>query len=167
MNSDYKFCPKCAGKLQIKVMSGVERLMCQNCAFVFYLNPIPAVVGILIQDSKLCLVKRKEEPKIGFWCIPGGFLELNEPIEAGLIREIKEETNLDVEIQDIEAVHSALEGPNPNVLIVFYRCRIIGGVLKPGDDAEDARFFSFDEIPEPLAFYHHNLIVEKIKKEFQ
>lgn len=161
----YRFCPKCSGtlKLQIVMPGNSERLVCQKCAFVFYINPVPAVGIIIRQDQKICLVERKYAPRKDFWCLPAGFIEMYETVEAAAIRETKEETNLDIEIECLETVYSDFDSPKHHVIVAFYHGKIVGGQLKAGDDASDARFFALDEVPLPLAWHSHCVIIEKLK----
>jgi len=163
--SSYRFCPKCGGQLQLKMIAleRQERLLCQQCGFIFYINPVPAVGVILLDDSKICLVKRKYAPRQGYWGLPAGFVEMDETVEEAAIREVKEETNLDVKIERLINVFSAFDSPKRHVIVIFYAGKIIGGALKAGDDALEVRFFPLNKIPEPLAFQSHTAVIESIK----
>lgn len=152
MREDYRFCPRCAGKLEVRRLDGRDRLVCSECDFVFYQNPAPAVGVVVIEDGKVLLVQRKFEPRKGGWTLPAGFMEYDEHVEACAVRELKEETNLDVELTGIFGAYSAMDDPRARVVLVLYTGRRTGGELRPGDDAVDARFFPIDELPEPIAF---------------
>ena len=73
-------------------MKGRPRLFCESCRTTIYENPVPATCLVTIDArERLLLVKRSVDPKKGWWCLPGGFMELREtPEEAGL-RELAEE----------------------------------------------------------------------------
>ncbi|ADG13263.1 NUDIX hydrolase [Methanocaldococcus infernus ME] len=126
-----------------------------------YLIPSLAVDGIIFEDNKILLIKRRNEPFKGYYALPGGFVECGESCEEAIIREIKEETNLDVEIEKLLNVYSnPNRDPRGHVVSVVYILRVVGGSLKAGDDAKEVKFFEINKIPK-LAFDH-----EKIIKDF-
>ena len=161
----YKYCPKCGNDLLIKNVEKDLRLLCDSCGFIFYQNPVPAVAAILIKNKKVLLVKRKYEPRAFDWCLPAGFLEFGESPEAGLIREIKEETNLDIQVENVFNVYNAMDDPRSHVVLVVYWGKIIHGNLKPGDDAIEADFFPLDSLPANIAFSCHLQTLEAVKKQ--
>ena len=160
---DYKFCPKCGGMLLPKNIEGFERLQCGGCTFIFYQNPIPAVGAILMRENQILLVKRKYEPKVGAWCLPAGFLEFSESMEEGLIREVKEETNLEIRVGDLFQVCDARDDPRSHIVLVVYKGEIVHGDLKPGDDALDAHFFHLNALPNNIAFSCHAQVIESVR----
>lgn len=114
-------------------------------------RPIVGVGAVLVCDKKILLVKRKSEPGRGKWSIPGGLIEIGEKAEQTVIREVKEETNLEVEQPDlIDVVNNATMDEDGRVkyhfVIVDYFVRLKGGTLKAADDAEELRWVSFDEV---------------------
>jgi ADP-ribose pyrophosphatase YjhB (NUDIX family) len=94
------------------------------------------------------LVKRSVAPEKGRWALAAGFVELGEPPEAAAIREMKEETGLDIVIERMLGLSF---NAADKVIVILYQGRAVGGVLAAGDDADEARWFSRDELPE-LAF---------------
>ena len=159
---NYKFCPKCGSNLAHKFIKQeqTERLVCENCNFIFYINPVPAVAVILMNDSQVVLVKRKYEPRKGMWSLPAGFMEYNETTEQTAIREAKEETNLNIKINELFGVFPGFDDPRVHVILIVYWGEIISGQIKPGDDAEDVNFFPLDELPDEIAFTAHRKILE-------
>jgi ADP-ribose pyrophosphatase YjhB (NUDIX family) len=87
-------------------------------------------------DRRLLLVKRGVEPLKGFWALPSGYVETDESVEAAAVREVLEETGLEVAIDGLEGVFSAA---GLGVVLVVYQARIVGGHLAPGSDADDVR----------------------------
>ncbi len=156
---DYKFCPQCGGPLIEKHLEGRMRKICSECEFIFYQNPAPAAGVALQKDGKLLLVKRKFEPKQGDWSLPAGFVEYDESPAHAAIRETKEETGFDVKISGLLNVYGACDDPRSHVVLIIYNAEIQNGELKPGDDALDAKFFPFDEIPENIAFSSHRTAI--------
>lgn len=125
--------------MQLRFTEGRDRLVCERCGFIFYQNPVPAVAVILLQQSRVLLVKRKFAPRAGDWSLPAGFIEWGEGPAETAVRELKEETGLEIIVRDIYGVYRAQERVEHEVLLVVYRGEIIGGNLQPGDDALEAQ----------------------------
>ena len=151
----YKFCPWCASALVCKPFDGHERLVCPNCDFIWYRNPIPAAGAILHRNNSILLVKRKYPPRVGDWCFPAGFMEYSEsPVEC-CIRELKEETGFDIEISGLFWNYSGHDDPRSNAVLMMYLADIYAGELAAGDDATEAKFFPLDRTPPNIAFQAH------------
>lgn len=103
-NEVYKFCPKCGSATkQVKP----NLFDCTKCGHHIYINPVPAnAVIIKNENDEVLLVERAIEPAKGLWDLPGGFLELGETVEESVIREIKEELGLTLELTDIKYLDS-------------------------------------------------------------
>jgi len=150
-----QFCPYCGDKLDMRVLDGVERLFCQTCRDAVYENPIPATCLVVPNsDGHVLLVKRKVPPKKGKWCLPGGFMELEESPEQGALRELKEETNLTGRIDRMLGVIATASSLYHTVLLIGYLVSEWSGMPKALDDAEAIRFFPRDNLP-PIAFTSH------------
>jgi ADP-ribose pyrophosphatase YjhB (NUDIX family) len=110
------------------------------------------VQGWIERDGKYLLLKRNMEPKRGEWDLPGGFVEMGEsPIEATL-REVHEETGLDVEITGMIGAFSSEYTPGKWTVDIAYRCRIAGGEFDlDREESSDSGWFAPDDMPE-LAF---------------
>lgn len=164
---NYKFCPKCGKYLVNKFIKQeqTERLVCENCNFIFYINPIPAVAVILMNNQQIVLVKRKYEPRKGMWSLPAGFMEFGETTEQTAVREAKEETNLDIKVTDLFGVFPGFDDPRVNVVVIVYHCEIVNGQMKPGDDASEVRFFPLNGLPADVAFTAHRRILELLVDE--
>lgn len=153
----YVWCPRCKGELTVGRAEGEHevRPYCPDCGFIFYQNPAPAAGAVIVEDDKLLLVRRSVQPGLGDWCIPAGFVEWTEHPQMAAIRELKEETNLDISITSIFDIFMGMDDPRTHAVLVLYHADIVGGTLRPGDDADDARFCSFDAIPDNIAFQAH------------
>ena len=162
----YSYCPCCGSPLVDKHTEGRIRQVCSACDFIFYRNPVPAAGVVLIEDSEVLLVKRKYEPNEGGWTLPAGFVEMEEDVETCAVREMKEETNLDVELTGFFRICSAFDDPRVSVVLVLFLARRTGPRedLACGDDASDARFFHIDEIPSNIAFQAHRDALEQVKQ---
>lgn len=155
------FCHFCGARLTRKFSEGATRLFCNRCQVPIYENPIPATcLVVLDSQARLLLVKRSVEPKRGYWCLPGGFIELGETPEAGALRELKEETGLDGKIERLLGVRSSPGTLYHTILMVGYLVKETLGEPSPGDDAEAAAYFASDKLPE-IAFESHTYFIEK------
>lgn len=98
-------------------------------------------VGGIVHDEagRLLLIRRANDPGRGLWSVPGGRVEAGETDHAAVVRELAEETGLDVEPGAL--VGTVLRDP---FVIHDYRCRVLGGRLQAGDDASDARWIDTD-----------------------
>jgi 8-oxo-dGTP diphosphatase len=108
-------------------------------------QPIVGVGAVIVQDGNVVLVKRRFEPLAGQWSLPGGRLELGETLEAGLSREMLEETGLVVQVGPVVDVFDRiLLDPERRVryhyVLIDYLCRPLGGSLTHGSDVAAAEF---------------------------
>lgn len=145
-------------------IDGRDRQVCTACERILYENPVPATAAVVFEnDGAVLLVKRNVEPKKGQWCLPGGFIEVDETPEAGCLRELKEETNLSGRIDRLLGVYVSDSVIYKAVLIVGYLVRDAEGRVEAGDDSDEARFFTLAEMP-PLAFASHRKVLEQALK---
>lgn len=158
----FLFCPFCATRLETVIEDLRSRPRCPACGFIHYLNPAPAAGVLLVERGAILLVKRKFEPRKDFWSIPAGFLEADEDIRECAVREMKEETNLDVSLTELFNVYSAFDDPRTTALLVLYLGERTGGTLRCGDDASDARFFDLEGLPDQMAFRAHTRALEDL-----
>jgi 8-oxo-dGTP diphosphatase len=151
----HKYCPWCASALAWKEHDGRNRLCCPKCDFIWYRNPIPATGAIIYRNNQILLVKRKYPPRVGDWCFPAGFMEYDEsPVEC-CVRELKEETGLDVTVRQLFWNYAGHDDPRSKAVLVLYLADIIDGEPVAGDDALEVRFFDLDDIPSNIAFKAH------------
>ncbi len=104
------------------------------------------VTGILIEDEKLLLVKQKVSDKRN-WSLPGGKLEQGETIEQGIIREMKEETGLDVEIIRLLYLCDVSASNNTLLHISFLLKRVAGNIELPTNEFESNPIYDVEFIP--------------------
>ncbi len=151
-NLEYEFCPKCGGALSCRLLKEgePERLVCEKCTFVFFLDPKTTAGTIFTLESKIVLLKRAIEPGYGRWVFPGGYVNRGEVVEEAAVRETKEEVNLDVKISHLLDVYSY---PNRPVVVIVFAAEVIGGTLTAGDESLEVKTFSPENIPwDNLAF---------------
>ena len=114
-------------------------------------QPIVGVGAVIVCNGRILLEKRESEPGRGKWTIPGGLVELGESAEQTVIREVREETNLEVEQPElIDVVNSVTTDENGKIkyhfVIVDYFVKLEGGTLKAADDAAELRWVKFSEV---------------------
>ncbi|MFT5232977.1 MAG: 8-oxo-dGTP diphosphatase [Candidatus Krumholzibacteriia bacterium] len=153
--------------MERKIEGGQERPVCGICGFVQYMNPAPGAGVIVMRGDKVCLVKRKFEPKKDEWCFPTGFMEWDEDVRLTARREALEETGLEVRLTSLYSVESGILPPDIPVLVVFYRAEEIGGKLEAGDDAAEAEFFDLAALPATIAFAAHRKVLKMLCEEHQ
>ena len=120
-------------------------------------TPLLTVDAIIIYQGKLVLIKRNNQPYQDMFALPGGFVEVGETVEAGAVRESKEETGLDVSLLKLLGVYSdPSRDPRGHTVSVCFLA-MGSGNLKAGSDAKETGLFGIDEIPE-LAFDHNKII---------
>ncbi len=128
-----------------------------------YITPKVGVNGIIFFNDKILLEKRSDDNK---WGIPGGWVEVGESPQESLVREIKEETNLDVKVGNIIDVYSRCPGdfgfPYSSCHLVFY-CEVLNGELKKSFESKEVGFYNYKE----LTNWHmeHFSIVERVAKQ--
>ena len=149
---DYRFCPPCGGRLESRVVKAGEpsRLVCTACGFVFYLDPKLASGAIFPFDGGIVLVRRAIEPSYGKWVFPGGYVDRGETLEGATVREVKEESGLDVRLVRILSIYSY---PGNPVILAVFLAEVTGGSLRMDDESLEIRPFPASEIPwDDLAF---------------
>ncbi len=157
-----KFCMRCGGELIDRFLDNRTRKVCSRCGWICYKSPTLAAATIILLDGKLVMVKRGVDPHKGKWCLPSGFEEYEEsPLETA-VRETKEETNLDVRIVKLHKVIFTTHFPQQHLVVCFFLCEPVGGELRAGDDAQDARIFPLDDLPEDLAFSTHREVIKDL-----
>ena len=122
--------------------------------------------AILDEEGRILLVKRKDN---GLWALPGGFMERGERVREAVLREVREETGLEVEIVRMTGVYSdpadALYGrlgPEYQVVVLVFRGRVIGGEFEENEETYGFRYFEVDALP-PLVESHRQRILDAMQ----
>jgi 8-oxo-dGTP diphosphatase len=106
-------------------------------------RPVLGVGALIFNRNRILLVERGKEPLKGYWSLPGGVLETGETLEQGVIREVREETGLEVKplwvLEIFERIMRDPHGaPEYHYVLIDYVCRVTGGSLRAADDASRA-----------------------------
>lgn len=149
----FNHCPQC-GESRI-TPQGERSFFCPDCRFQLYINCAAAAIGLItMPDQTILVTRRKNDPAKGFLDFPGGFAEPGESIEACLVREIKEELNL-----DITGIQYAASFPNtykyegvayPITDMVFFCTAEDFASLTPADDVSQAIFMKIKDLDPAL-----------------
>ena len=127
------------------------------------------VGALIIKDGKILLVKRANEPNKGKWSIPGGVVKLGESLIEALKREIIEETGLEIDVLDVACVSEEIVRDDGSVkfhyVIIDFFAKVVGGQLKVGSDAEEARWVGFDELDNIEIVDFVRKLIENVKTE--
>jgi len=137
---------------------GDGRVDCPACGFAGYANSRPTASAVIRgDDGRILLARRAGPPGEGKWDLPGGFLEEGEhPLDA-LVRELREETGLEVEPRELVAVETDVYGDAddaPSTLNLYWTARAVSGHPEAADDVSELRWFRPGDLPpaETLAF---------------
>jgi 8-oxo-dGTP diphosphatase len=111
--------------------------------------PLVGVGAVVVHEDKVLIARRGNPPMQGVWTLPGGALELGETLVEGVVREIREETGLLVEpvelIELFDRIHRQHDRIQFHYVIADYLCRVTGGVLQAGSDADAVRWIERSE----------------------
>lgn len=148
--------------MERRLIEGRERKYCTECGEILYRNPIPATAAIVINErDEMLLVKRNIEPGKDKWSLPGGFIEIDEDPREGCLRELREETSLEGEIDSIVEAFTNKSSMYDSVLVIGYRIKNTRGEIEAGDDAGEVSYFAIDSLP-PIAFSSHRKLVKSV-----
>lgn len=165
VNPEVRFCPRCAAELVQAIKFGRQRPTCPQCGWIYFADPKVAVAGLLLQDNKVMLVQRSNDPFRGNWTLPAGFVDAGEDPRKALQRECLEETGLIVQVTDLLDVVAGAEHARGADILIVYRVEASSGSLNAGDDAAQVEFFALDQLPS-LAFASTIKIVNQFARKF-
>ncbi|MBN1658867.1 MAG: NUDIX hydrolase [Anaerolineae bacterium] len=147
----FAYCPACGGALREERIDGRVRGICAACGHVEWGNARPCAGALVVRNGKVLLVRRAVEPFRGEWDIPGGFCEEEEHPAQTAVREVREETGLEIELNGLFGLWMD-EYRGRYTLNVYYLARPLGTALRVGDDADGAAWFAPDALPARIAF---------------
>lgn len=163
----FQFCPKC-GSSNHK-FENHHRFECLNCGFVYYHNCAAAVMVIMRRDNKVLFTLRNNEPKKGKLDFPGGFVDPKESAQFAAKRELKEELDIDIEMEDLELLDT--EPNDYKFRDILYRTLDIIFEIELKDDQkinlekseiQEAKWLSKDEIDmDEIGFDSMKAVVKK------
>ncbi|MEX2451598.1 MAG: NUDIX hydrolase [Rhodospirillales bacterium] len=120
------------------------RLVCPDCGYIEYANPKVVVGAVCVWDGKILLCRRAIEPRLGYWTVPAGFMEIGETMAAGAAREVWEEARAEIEIERLLGIY---EIPHVSHVYVFYNARMTGPAHAAGPESQEVGLFDWADIP--------------------
>jgi ADP-ribose pyrophosphatase YjhB (NUDIX family) len=142
-----RYCSRCGGELIYGPVPNEdrERHHCTQCGYVTYVNPRLVTTALPVaDDGRVVLIRRAIPPGVGTWAQPGGFLEADETVAQGAVRETREETCLAIEPTGIVGIYAQ---PRASVVIVVYAAVIVGGEMQITPETLDVEAFAVEDIP--------------------
>jgi ADP-ribose pyrophosphatase YjhB (NUDIX family) len=147
--SAWRFCPRDATEL----VQEVDHLRCPACDERYWANSVPGVQAVIERDGRVLLGRRRADPGRGRWDLPGGFLHEGEDALAGLRREVREETGLEIEVRGFLGCWNEPYWDR-DVLCLTWLAEAASSGERAGDDLVELRWFAPGEQPrgDELAF---------------
>ncbi len=163
----FNFCPVC-GSMQFRE-NNVKSKRCGHCGFTYYANPSSATAAFIVRDGCLLVAKRGKEPARGTLDLPGGFVDMDETVEEGMMREVAEETGLRVKaLSYLFSIPNLYDysGMTIHTLDMFFRVEVEPG-QEPvaADDAAELMWVPLGEVrPELFGLNSISKAVERFLK---
>jgi 8-oxo-dGTP diphosphatase len=155
----FRYCPDCGARLDAPDEPAISQT-CAQCGAVHYRNAKPCAGAVVVRDGRVLLGRRAVEPARGCWDIPGGFLEPWEHPADCAVREVAEETGLQVRLTRLLSVVMDTYQDSVYTLNLYYLAEVVGGDERAADDLAELRWFSPDAIPNELAFAHCQSVLQ-------
>ena len=140
------FCNKCGHTVKYQEVPDDhrKRYVCTHCETIHYQNPNIVTGALPIWEDKVLLCKRGIQPRIGYWNVPGGYLENGETVEEGAVREVYEETLTTVEIIGLHTVYSI---PRINQVYMHFLANLKTLDYQITPESTEIELFTEAEIP--------------------
>lgn len=136
--------------LKIPAGDDRERLVCDHCGHIQYMNPKIVAGSVVLHEGQVLLCRRAIEPRRGYWTIPAGYLELNETAAEGAMREAYEEACAEIVIEALLAVYSI---KRISQIQLIHKAHLARPEFAAGQESLEVGLFSWEDIPWPdLAF---------------
>jgi len=164
----FKYCPKCGSDRFVE--NNFKSKRCEHCDFVYYFNSSSSTIALIInENNELLVATRAHEPVKGTLDLPGGFVDMNETGEEAVIREVKEETGL--EVQSVKYLFSIpntyiYSGFEVQTLDLVYLCSVADThILNAEDDVAKLEFIKIPELnPDLFGLLSVKEVIKKIQK---
>jgi 8-oxo-dGTP diphosphatase len=161
-HSWFKFCPRCGTELSFQEIDGRSRPTCPSCGFIQFRNPFPTIAMYIVDRERILLGQRTGEPGAGLWATPSGYIEYNEDFVSAAVREAREETGLEVQIQSILHVESAFLAPQYHFLTIYLLAHVVGGSLACTEEHTSLAWFPLAGTLPPMAFTTDAAVISRL-----
>lgn len=152
MQHPMNYCPDCAAPMHLAIPDGDdrERNVCTACGNIVYQNPRNVVGCVVDFEGRILLCKRAIAPRLGFWTLPAGFLELGETMAQGAARETREEACAQAQI---DGLFTQLDIPQIGQIHLFYHAHMAAPEFAAGPESQAVALVAEQDIPwQQLAF---------------
>ncbi len=141
-----KYCNQCGktNELIIPKNDTKLRFVCSNCGFIHYENPRIVVGTVPVYKDQILLCLRAIEPRKNYWTLPAGFLENDESLAEGAVRESMEEANISPILGPMLAI---IDVVHAHQVHIFFRATLDKPEFSPGIESLDVKMFNINEIP--------------------
>jgi ADP-ribose pyrophosphatase YjhB (NUDIX family) len=140
------YCLKCGRAVIASIPPGDNRprLACDACGHIHYENP-KIVVGCVVEhEGRILLCKRAIAPRYGYWTVPAGFMELNETLAEGALRETWEEALARVDLGELFAIVDVVHAGQVHV---FFRASLATAEFGAGEETLESRLVAPEALP--------------------
>ena len=150
-----KFCQQCGHEMEPHDIDGRQVPVCPACGFTAWANPLVATMVVIDTPGGLILGRRSIEPGYGLWCLPGGFVNEDEPPAEAAARECLEEIQAKVTVDSLLDVYHIVRGDGRGMVAIAYVGRLEEGEApSAGSEMLEVGLFAPDNLPE-VAFSSH------------
>lgn len=143
-----KFCSECGHSIETRTFENEtkQRFFCPACDIVHYQNPKVLVAIYATWQDKILWMRRNTEPLKGLWEAPSGYVEENEDLVTAAVRELREETHAEVDVNKIQ-LHMVGNLLHMNQIYIVYQAPLLEPRFKPTEEASEVQLFSRDDFP--------------------
>lgn len=150
-----KYCLKCGHPLHNEFLDNRIREVCSSCNWVYYEQLKVSAAALIEKDEKLLLLLRAYEPWKNCWYLPAGYVEADEDPRKAVVREVLEETGLNINVDHLLESYYFDDDPRGNGLLLVYKCDLMDGALITNHEVLDSFFFEADQLPDNLSGAGH------------
>lgn len=150
-----RYCSACGERLREQQTRSESRSqwICASCGVVAYKNPVVLVTTIVELEGRVLMCRRAQAPRVGYWTLPGGYVEHDESLEHAAVRETMEETGVEIDIGALR-IYALSSLTNMSQIYIGFVTRLDRRIAPVcGDECLEVRYFSEQEMPwSDLAF---------------
>ncbi|MBN2304750.1 MAG: NUDIX hydrolase [Anaerolineae bacterium] len=164
MTKPVNFCQVCGHAMTDQHAYGKSRRVCPDCGYVHFQDPKVAAVIFIEHRNRVLLVRRVMNPERGKWALPAGYIDYGEDPRDAAVREVQEETGLEIAITRLIDVQG---GPTQNSsahhgasIVIIYGARVVNGTAEPRDDADAVLWYAASDPLPDIAFESTRTMLE-------
>lgn len=144
--SDMRYCIQCGSILTVIPYEGRMREVCPDCGWVNYAQLKVSAGALLEEEGRLLLIQRATEPWAGCWCMPAGYVEVDEDPARAAERETREEVGLEVKSGDLVNYYLYDDDPRGNGMVMIFNVQKLGGTPRISSETLQVNYFTPEEI---------------------